>query len=63
MIATSNSLDTTQTKRLTDRLRGGPISIRDMASQVHARWRAAFAAGQLGQDPETVMGRGTGARI
>jgi hypothetical protein len=63
MFATSNSLDTTQTRRLTDRLRGGPLSIRDMASAIHARWRAAFAAGQLGPDPETIVGRGTGARI
>jgi hypothetical protein len=59
----TTSIDTTQTKRLVDRLLGGPLSIRDMASAIHARWRAAFAAGQLGPDPEITIGRGTGARI
>jgi hypothetical protein len=59
----TTSLDTTQTRRLIDRLLGGPLSIRDMTSAIHARWRAAFVAGQLGTDPEITIGRGTGARI
>jgi hypothetical protein len=62
MTATT-SVDSTQTRRILDRLRRGPHAIRDMASAIGARWRAAFAAGQLGPDPETTIGRGTGARI
>jgi hypothetical protein len=51
------------TKRLLERVRHGPLAIRDMAVALHVRWRAAVAVGQLGPDPETVVGRGTGARI
>lgn len=52
-----------QHEHLADRLRRGASAIRDMAAALHARWRAALDAGQLGPDPETIIGRSTGARI
>jgi hypothetical protein len=64
MTATATtSIDSNQTRRTLERLRRGPLSIRDMATALHDRWRAAVAAGQLGQDAEIIVGRGTGARI
>jgi hypothetical protein len=57
------SLGTIHPKRIRVLLRPGPLAIRDMFATIGAKWRAELAAGQLGSDPETVIGRGTGARV
>ncbi len=62
MTATTD-VRTDQTRHDLDRLRRAGRAIRDMFSAIRAWWRAEFAAGQLGPDPETTIGRGTGARV
>jgi len=63
MTTTTAELGSSPDKHIADRIRRAGSAIRDMASALGARWRAELAAGQLGPDPETVIGRRTGARI
>lgn len=63
MTTTTTKLGTSPDRHVVDRLRRAGSAIRDMASALGSRWRAEIAAGQLGPDPETEIGRATGARI
>jgi len=58
----TTKLGTSPDGSLVHLLRRAGSAIRRMVSAL-AGWRPDLAAGQLGPDPETVIGRATGARI
>ena len=66
-MAAMTSFASHQSDHAIETRRRPPIAIRDMAaamaSAMVAKIRAEFEANQLGPDRETVIGRGTGARI
>lgn len=59
----TTNLGTRPVRSIVDRMRRRGSAIRHMASALGAALRDDLAAGQLGPDPETVVGRATGARI
>jgi hypothetical protein len=63
MTATTTKLGTGQAKHILEALRRAALGTRRVASALGSRWSAALASGQLGPDPETTIGRATGARI
>jgi hypothetical protein len=63
MTVTTTKLANTQADRIVDQLRRALLAMFDMAASLGRSWRDDFSSGQLGPDPETVIGRDTGARI
>jgi hypothetical protein len=66
-MAAMTSFASNQSNQAVGTRRMAPTAIRDMAtalaSAMVVKIRAEFEANQLGPDRETVIGRGTGARV
>ena len=63
MTVTTTTVTTTPSDRLREVLRRVAAGAHARGAAIAARWRAEVAAGYFGADAETIIGRGTGARV